>query len=122
MIIGGSALSRGLCEAALDHGIDISAGYGMSQTCPTDVHELPPHMRHGGRDEQAVIRRRTRSPVALADLRIIDADEREVPRPREGHGRDRGLRALAHPGRPEGARRVRTCGPVASSHPDRVVG
>ena len=34
VIIGGSALPTGLAEAALNRGIDIFAGYGMSETCP----------------------------------------------------------------------------------------
>src|SRR5581483_9348903 len=34
MVIGGSALPRALCDAALERGIDIFAGYGMSETCP----------------------------------------------------------------------------------------
>ena len=34
MLIGGSALPRGLAEAALARGINVYAGYGMSETCP----------------------------------------------------------------------------------------
>ena len=34
MVIGGGALPQGLAEPALDRGIDIFAGYGMSETCP----------------------------------------------------------------------------------------
>jgi fatty-acyl-CoA synthase len=34
VIIGGSALPKGLAQAALDHGIDLFTGYGMSETCP----------------------------------------------------------------------------------------
>src|SRR5574338_1639316 len=34
VIIGGSALPKGLAAAALDRGIDVFAGYGMSETCP----------------------------------------------------------------------------------------
>src|SRR5208283_271526 len=34
IIIGGSALSTGLAEAALKRGIDVFTGYGMSETCP----------------------------------------------------------------------------------------
>src|SRR5262249_6955532 len=44
MVIGGSALSKGLAQAALERGIDIFAGYGMSETCPilTLPHLTPP--------------------------------------------------------------------------------
>jgi len=34
VVIGGSALPRGLAQAALDRGVDVFAGYGLSETCP----------------------------------------------------------------------------------------
>ena len=34
VVIGGSALPQALAKMALDRGIDIFAGYGMSETCP----------------------------------------------------------------------------------------
>ena len=34
MVIGGSALPKGLAAAAMDRGVDIYAGYGLSETCP----------------------------------------------------------------------------------------
>ena len=34
VVIGGSALPRGLAQAALDRGIDIFEGYGLSETAP----------------------------------------------------------------------------------------
>ncbi len=45
VIIGGSALSRGMCKTALDRGINIYTAYGMSETCPVlTVANLKPHM------------------------------------------------------------------------------
>ena len=43
MLIGGSALPLPLARAALERGIDVIAGYGMSETCPllTLAHLLP---------------------------------------------------------------------------------
>ena len=43
MIIGGSALPVPLARAAVERGIDVIAGYGMSETCPilTLAHLLP---------------------------------------------------------------------------------
>ncbi len=43
VIIGGSALPLPLARAALERGIDVIAGYGMSETCPilTLAHLLP---------------------------------------------------------------------------------
>jgi len=81
VLIGGSALPRGLCKAALDLGINIYSGYGMSETCPILTNtKLKPHMLEEGPDEQAVIRCRTGLPAVLVDLRILDPDGKEVPR------------------------------------------
>ena len=46
VVIGGSALSNGLAIAALERGIDVFAGYGMSETCPVlTLAHLPPDWR-----------------------------------------------------------------------------
>ena len=80
VLIGGSALPRGLCKAALDLGINIHSGYGMSETCPILTNtKVKPHMLDAGPDEQAVIRCRTGLPAVLVDLRIIDPDGNDVP-------------------------------------------
>src|SRR5690554_3998114 len=34
VLIGGSALTKGLCDAAARLGIHMYTGYGMSETCP----------------------------------------------------------------------------------------
>ena len=45
MIIGGSALPLPLARKAIEHGIDVIAGYGMSETCPIlTLAHLRPHM------------------------------------------------------------------------------
>ena len=52
VIIGGSALSKGLCKEALKHGINLYTGYGMSETCPLlSLANLKPHMLEWGEDE-----------------------------------------------------------------------
>lgn len=80
VLIGGSALPRGLCKAALDLGINIHSGYGMSETCPILTNtKVKPHMLDAGPDEQAVIRCRTGLPAVLVDLRIIDPDGNDLP-------------------------------------------
>ncbi|GAB4272096.1 MAG: fatty acid--CoA ligase [Deferrisomatales bacterium] len=81
VVIGGAALPQGLCRAALERGIDIYAGYGMSETCPvlTLAHldrkalELEP-------DAQVALRCKTGRPVPLVDLRILGEDGAQVPR------------------------------------------
>ncbi|MGM0788436.1 MAG: AMP-binding protein, partial [Thermodesulfobacteriota bacterium] len=63
VIIGGSALPRGLCKEALHLGINIWAAYGMSETCPLlTVAILKPHMLEWSEDEQVKMRCRTGRP------------------------------------------------------------
>ena len=79
LIIGGSALPRSLAQAALDRGIDVFAGYGMSETGPmATVSILPPTLRDGGETE-LTYRCRAGRPVPLCDVRIVDAEMREQP-------------------------------------------
>src|SRR5499426_2692507 len=81
MVIGGSALPKGLARAALARGIDIFAGYGMSETCPIlTLAQLPPEMLERGAEEQLDARTRAGRPIPLVDLRIVDEDMHDVPR------------------------------------------
>ena len=80
VIIGGSALPKGLAKQAMDRGIDIFAGYGMSETCPImSLAHLKPSMTAWGADEQINYRTRAGLPVQLVDLRIVDEQMRDVP-------------------------------------------
>ena len=79
IIIGGSALPRALAQAALDRGIDVFAGYGMSETGPmATVSLVPPELRDGGETE-LIYRCRAGRPVPLCDVRIVDTQMRELP-------------------------------------------
>ena len=78
MVIGGSALPEGLAAAALDRGIDIYAGYGLSETCPV----LSFAMLTPGEEDDVAARVRTGKPLPLVDLRIVDEDM--VDQPRDG--------------------------------------
>jgi fatty-acyl-CoA synthase len=81
MIIGGSALSKGLARAALARGIDVFAGYGMSETCPIlTIAQLTPEIAGRDADGQMEIRAKAGRPVPLVDLRIVDEEMRDVPR------------------------------------------
>ncbi|MDM0028288.1 fatty acid--CoA ligase [Variovorax saccharolyticus] len=87
MIIGGSALSPVLCEAALARGMDVFAGYGMSETGPiVSLAQLPPGF--AARDPQEEVRRRCSPgrPVPLVDLRVVDEEMRDMPRDGRGQG------------------------------------
>ena len=76
MLIGGSALPRGLAEAALARGINVYTGYGMSETCPVlTVSVLDP------KDEAAVEPRlKTGNPIPMVDLQTVGAGMVEMPR------------------------------------------
>ena len=79
VIIGGSALSKGLCRAALAHGINLYTGYGMSETCPLlSLANIKPHMLEWGEEEQVEIRCKTGLPVPYVQLEIVDLQGRPV--------------------------------------------
>lgn len=82
MCIGGSALPAGLAREALGRGIDIFAGYGMSETGPAltvSCLASPP----GSLPAEAEIARRCRTgaPIPLVDLQIVD--DRGLPLPHD---------------------------------------
>ncbi|MDQ0143089.1 fatty-acyl-CoA synthase [Cupriavidus necator] len=65
LIVGGSALPPALCEAALACGMDVFAGYGMSETGPiVALAQLPPGHADGNARRKSVCgaRRGARSP------------------------------------------------------------
>jgi fatty-acyl-CoA synthase len=83
VIIGGSALPRALCDAALKRGIDVYSGYGMSETCP--IVSLAQITRDALADvdgEDAQLRCAAGLPGALIELAIVD--ENMQPQPRDG--------------------------------------
>ncbi len=79
LVIGGSALPRPLARTLLDRGVDVFAGYGMSETGPiVTVALLKPELEDGGETELAY-RCRAGRPAALVDLQILGADGRKLP-------------------------------------------
>jgi len=80
MVIGGAALPKALAKQALERGIDILAGYGMSETGPIlTLAQLKTSMLTGNLDEQIEIRTKTGLAVPLVDLRIVDANMKMLP-------------------------------------------
>ena len=80
LIIGGSALPKGLCKAAGAKGISTYSGYGMSETCPVlTLAHIKPYMLEWSEDEQIDVRCRTGLPIPLVDIQIVDLDGGEVP-------------------------------------------
>ena len=80
VIIGGAALSEALARRALALGIDIWAGYGMSETGPvlTLAQFHPDHERNEAQDLAA--RLRAGSPIPLVRLRVLDKAGQPVAR------------------------------------------
>jgi fatty-acyl-CoA synthase len=80
VIIGGAALPQALARQALELGVDILAGYGMSETCPVlTLAHLKPHMESWDIDRQVEIRCKTGRPVSMVQIRIVDEEMNDVP-------------------------------------------
>ncbi len=87
VIIGGSALAKPLCKQALERGIDIYTGYGMSETCPLmTLSFMPPEAENADLDTQVDYRTRTGRPVPLMQLRVVDEDMNDRPHDGESQG------------------------------------
>jgi fatty-acyl-CoA synthase len=75
LVVGGSALTAGLAAAALERGIDVFGGYGMSETCPLlTLAQLTPELLASSTDDQLNARIKAGRPVPLVDLRIVDPE------------------------------------------------
>jgi fatty-acyl-CoA synthase len=84
VIIGGAAFPRGLAAAALARGIDVFAGYGMSETGPVlTVADAPQGVADDAIEAQATARVRTGQPMPLVALRTVDSELNDVAR--DGH-------------------------------------
>ena len=80
VVIGGAALPQALAQQALDLGVDVFAGYGMSETCPIlTLSRLEPEMLAWEPQRQLEYRCKTGRPLPMVDLRIVDGDMRDVP-------------------------------------------
>lgn len=80
VIIGGSAMSKGLCKASLDLGINVTSAYGMSETCPIlTAANLKPHMLDWDAEQQVAIRCKTGLPVPNVNLEILDPNGQPLP-------------------------------------------
>jgi fatty-acyl-CoA synthase len=79
VMIGGAALSKGLAKAALERGIDVMTGYGMSETCPV-VATGRIRKEDAGRDLDWQLNERTRTgiPTILTDLQVWNEEDRPV--------------------------------------------
>ncbi|HEY2907114.1 MAG TPA: fatty acid--CoA ligase [Vicinamibacterales bacterium] len=79
VIIGGSALPLPLARAAVERGVDIIAGYGMSETCPIlTLAHLRPHMRDWDAERKLPYLCRAGRAIPFVQLRIVDAQMNDV--------------------------------------------
>ena len=80
--IGGAALPEGLARAALARGIDVHAGYGMSETCPiltlADMAATQGAPATGPASDTTPVRIATGKAAPLVQLRIVDPEMRDV--------------------------------------------
>lgn len=81
VVIGGAAMPPGLAKQALDLGIDVFSGYGMSETCPIlTASQLTEEMLNEAQDEQIRMRCKTGRPTPLVEIRVVDPDMNDVAR------------------------------------------
>ena len=79
VVIGGSALPRGLASRALELGIDVFSAYGMSETCPLlTVAQLDADRLALEADDQIEFRCKTGRPTPLVEIRVVDEDGQDI--------------------------------------------
>ena len=88
VVIGGSALPKTLAKAALERGVDVITGYGMSETCPilSTVYVSPKDMTNPDIDFQVEARTRSGTPAIFVDIRLLDDEEKIAPKDGETIG------------------------------------
>lgn len=85
MLIGGGALPAGLVRTALELGIDIFSGYGMSETCAVQtINHLTATEATAPVDEQLRLRTRPGRPILLCNVRTATPDLTQTPVDEEG--------------------------------------
>ena len=81
IVIGGSALPRSLASAALARGMNIFAGYGMSETGPTLTLAQPRVSRNSESTSAAEVEARCHAGWAIpfVQLRVVDEEMNDLP-------------------------------------------
>ena len=78
VIVGGTALAQSLARRALDAGVDILAGYGMSETGPVLTLSRP-RMQNWSSADQRRARCSAGHPIPMVEIRIVDGAGTDVP-------------------------------------------
>lgn len=80
VVIGGALLTKGLALAAMERGINIMAGYGMSETCPLlTTANLKPRMLNQPPAKQVDTLIKTGLPAPFVYIRLFDPSGNFVP-------------------------------------------
>ncbi|MBO68588.1 MAG: long-chain fatty acid--CoA ligase [Acidiferrobacteraceae bacterium] len=80
VIIGGAALSPMLARQALEKGIDVFGGYGMSETCPVlTLAQLSVEDLSSDLDHQLSVRCKAGRPVPMVELRVVNSEMEDMP-------------------------------------------
>ena len=87
VIIGGARLPKGLAKDAMDLGIRVMAGYGMSESCPViSVSSLKPHMLDWDNEKKSDVVIKTGLPIPLVQVKIVDPKGNALPHDGESAG------------------------------------
>jgi fatty-acyl-CoA synthase len=87
MVIGGSALPKALAKQAMALGVDVFAGYGMSETGPLlTVAHLESRDLTGDPEGEVEIRTRAGRTCPLVELQIVDPEMNRLPRDGQSAG------------------------------------
>jgi fatty-acyl-CoA synthase len=80
VVIGGAALPESLARQALEEGIDLLTGYGMSETGPViTLAHMKPHMEEWDIDRQVEVRCLTGRTIPMVQIRIVDEAMNDLP-------------------------------------------
>lgn len=87
VVIGGAALPAGLAKASLELGIDVTTGYGMSETCPVlTISYLNVKEKDMDINRQIDLRTKTGVPIPLVDMKVVDEQMKPLPKDGESVG------------------------------------
>jgi len=80
VVIGGARFPKGLAQAAMDLGIEVMSGFGMSETCPIiSLATLKPGMLDWPKEKQVDVLIKTGMPIPLVEMKIVDPAGKPLP-------------------------------------------
>ncbi len=80
VVIGGAVMPSALAKAALELGIDVITGYGMSETCPILSLTYLNKNHNLSIDEQVELRTKAGVPVPFVEMKIVDPNGTSMPK------------------------------------------